>query len=239
MIGAYSRKKPDRAGAGAMDSSAEVAELRVLLEQAQRQIRTLARETGHLAQVEHAVSDKYKHDGVDPKRFGNTEALKHGLTSYYVEKPFRELEQELKEEGGELKLPESIYTVAICAGFFCDGNVWDQIESKLHLPGKKADAEAATPAGSTGEKWGAGRVLLGFAKNIWFMVVNALLLLIFHYFLTFCVLYFLLAHPYDTDPVPYNGTGFADAWATHFAQGECPSSMLHFLHTELRSHIWS
>ena len=82
-----------------------MAELRVLLEQAQTQTRTLARATGHLAQVEHAASDSAKQGGVDPKAFGNTESLKHGLTSYYVEKPFRELEQELKEEGGELRLP--------------------------------------------------------------------------------------------------------------------------------------
>lgn len=194
--------------------------------------------------MERAADDPHPRSEVDPKNFGNSENLKHGLTAHYIEKPFRELEEELQQEGRELKLPSSIYTVAICAGFFCDGEVWDQMEAHAQkalgglakrpasaniqdgVPGesKGADAEAATP---TDEVWGSQKMCLGFLKNIWFMLVNAFLLLIFHYFLTFCVLYFLLAHPYDTDPVPYNGTGFGDAWKSHFAQGECPSSMWH------------
>ena len=53
MVGAYHHKGKKEASAG---TSAEVAELRAMLEQAQRQIRTLARETGTMAQVEHAAA---------------------------------------------------------------------------------------------------------------------------------------------------------------------------------------
>ena len=49
----------------------------------------------------------------------------------------------MKEEGGELRLPNSIYTVAICAGFFCDGNVWDAIEAHSRKIANLA-AKAAT-----------------------------------------------------------------------------------------------
>ena len=49
--------------------------------------------------------------------------FRHGLTDSFVEKPFAELEDELKQEGGEIFLPHSIYTVAFCAGFFCDASL--------------------------------------------------------------------------------------------------------------------
>ena len=239
MAGAYNSSKTGKAAAASGASSFEVAELKAMLEQTQRQLRTLARETGHLAQVEYAGESHKQLAEVDPKKFGNTEGLKHGLTSFYIEKPFRELEEEMKEEGGELRLPDSIYTVAICAGFFADGNVWDQIEHQAQkaaamldkVPGvgdKAADEEGPTsPRNTSGvhEEWSTVQIFFGFVKNVWFMFVNAFVLLIFHYFLTFCVLYFLMAHPYDTDTgEPYNNTGFADAWDSHFNQGECPSS---------------
>eukprot|EP01043_Picozoa_sp_COSAG02_P083707 COSAG02_NODE_21677_length_779_cov_0.919118_2_plen_199_part_00 len=132
MVGAYYYKGKKEAGADNSANSAEVAELRALLEQAQRQIRTLARETGHVAQVEHAATDPDKVSEVDPKAFGNTEDLKHGLTAHYIEKPFRELEEELRSEGGEL----------MSSGSACDQKVAAtcariQQSSKNHDPGQR------------------------------------------------------------------------------------------------------
>ena len=123
---------------------AELAELRALVEQQQRQIRTLARACGQTAEAESISPAVPTRGEVDPKKFGNTEGLKHGLTSHYIEKPFRELEEELKEEGGELRLPNSIYTVAICAGFFCDGNIW--VSATTPAPCSKDDACCADTA---------------------------------------------------------------------------------------------
>ena len=234
MVGVYQRKVATK-GPSESVPSGDVEELKAELAKTQRQLRTLARETGHLAQVEHAGLAEGSAATVDPKKFGNTEDLKHGLTNYYIEKPFRELEEEMKEEGGELRLPNSIYTVAICAGFFCDGNVWDAIEKHTQkmaalatfgLVGKADEEEAASRHNNAqADAYGPWDILAGTLKNIWLMFVNAFVLLWFHYFLTFCVLYFLMAHPYETDPIQYNGTGFADAWSTHFAQGECPSNI--------------
>ena len=86
LVGAYGGKGAAADGGGA--SSDEVKELRALVEQQSRQIRTLARLTGSLGPVELAGEPHHEVNDVDPKKFGNTESLKHGLTKFYIEKPF-------------------------------------------------------------------------------------------------------------------------------------------------------
>ena len=83
-------------------------------------------------------------------------------------------------------------------------------------------------------------IIKGTLKNIWLMFVNAFVLLFFHYWLTFSVLYYLYIHPYATDPHPWdeasdalrmehnNATypwNFKVAWDSHFVQGECPTDI--------------
>jgi hypothetical protein len=251
LVGAYGRKGAAADGGGA--SSDEVKELRALVEQQSRQIRTLARLTGSLGPVELAGEPHHEVNDVDPKKFGNTESLKHGLTKFYIEKPFKELEEEMKEEGGEIRLPNSIYTVAICAGFFCDGNVWDAIEAhtrKLALLAAKTatlgvvdgtgDEEKGNEKPTVADGMSTKEIALGTVKNVWLMFVNAFVLLAFHYWLTFSVLYYLYVHPYESDPYPWDDVSDAirmearnsthpwdwgTAWDSHFVQGECPTDI--------------
>lgn len=113
--------------------------------------------------------------------------------------------------------------VAICAGFFCDGNVWDAIEAHTkkmaHLAAKTATLGMAgdildvekTGVAVNGEvtlapsDMAVKDIVFGTIKNIWLMFVNAFVLLFFHYWLTFSVLYYLYIHPYETDPFPHDG----------------------------------
>lgn len=254
MAGAYRyQRKPT--GEGGASSTEEVAELRALVRNQQLQIRTLARACGQAAETELIEAGAAADHDVDPKKFGNTEALKHGMTSLYDIKPFRELEEELKEEGGELKLPNSIYTVAICAGFFCDGNIWDAIEARaLELAAQltvsgpsQGKGEETTPRSPTSphvsrdvREMSHSDIVKGTLKNVWLMFVNAFVLLFFHYWLTFSVLYYLYIHPYDSDPAPWDEASdllrmehnnqthpwnFKVAWNSHFVQGQCETDI--------------
>lgn len=161
-----------------------------------------------------------------------------------------QLEEELKAEGGELTLPNSIYTVAICAGFFCDGTIWDAIETRAAKLASDAAAVATLgkdnedKIGSTqvqvvGEDLTYADLVRGVLKNIWLMLVNAFVLLAFHYWLTFTVLYYLFAEPYDSDEAPWDAEtdqlrmtynnetypwNFGIQWQSHFNQGECPTN---------------
>lgn len=80
LVGVYNRKggKGNGHGGGGA-SSEELAELRAELTRTQMMLRTLARATGNAGEVEIA-SDLDGDTPVNPKAFGNTEGLKHGLT---------------------------------------------------------------------------------------------------------------------------------------------------------------
>lgn len=252
MLSAY--RHSGKRSEGRVVSNTEIAELRALVEKQQRQIRTLARACGQTEEPELSTKGETAEQQVDPKKFGNTESLKHGMSSWYDIKPFRELEEELKEEGGELKLPNSIYTVAICAGFFCDGNVWDAIEARamnlaaqLTGPGSRGGDDASTPRSPglshislDAREMSHLDIVKGTLKNVWLMFVNAFVLLFFHYWLTFSVLYYLYIHPYDSDPEPWDEASdllrmehnnethpwnFKVAWNSHFVQGECETDI--------------
>jgi hypothetical protein len=73
---------------------------------------------------------------------------------------------------------------------------------------------------------GCCAVCCGFAKNWWLMFVNAFLLLLFHYMLTGTVLWFMFVNSSASDPAPYDDTNFYTRWDSHFAQGQCPTSLV-------------
>ena len=183
----------------------------------------------------------------DIKTMANTLKLRHGVSNVYIEKPFEELEDEIKTEGGEIELPANIYTVAMCAGFFCDQSVFEAMQARIDSVAKKVsggvkpskaegETEPAFESTSTGDtsdsKMSCGDMLFGMLKNWWLMLVNAFVLLFFHYFLTFTVLWYMYNHPYESDPLPYdedwqkqtteNGTwSYELRWDAHFVQGDC------------------
>jgi len=223
-------------------------------------------------------------DEIDVTTFSNTEGLKHGLSANFVEEPFAELELELKQEGGEIRLPDSIYTTAMCAGFFADQAVWDEMaaikDAALHKAAAAAKAtadlaaatvtadhspkdeeekkkegdddddeekQAALPepvstvgvaAAPAAEEPHMSRcdMCAGFLKNWWLMLVNAFVLLVFHYFLTFTVLWYMFIHGYDSDPFPYDDVTdgawkeaknwtMSRRWDSHFVQGTCETDL--------------
>jgi hypothetical protein len=122
-----------------------------------------------------------------PPKIQRSAKFKHGLNASYLEKPFEELEDELKQEGGEIKLPDSIYTVAFCSGFFADANTWkaiqDQLDAALETTlsatgisqAKVGPKHVAATAGQTKrkKKMSCRAMFLGFLKNVWLMFVNA------------------------------------------------------------------
>ena len=76
----------------------------------------------------------------------------------------------------------------------------------------------------------------GFLKNWWLMLVNAFVLLVFHYFLTFTVLWYMFIHGYDSDPFPYDDVTdgawkeeknwtMSRRWDSHFVQGTCETDL--------------
>ena len=95
---------------------------------------------------------------------------------------------------------------------------------------------AARDAVAAVEDMSSCDLAIGFLKNWWLMLVNALFLLFFHYFLTCCVLWYMFNHAYDSDPYPFDqATDFArteaknwtmgDRWNSHFVQRTCESDL--------------
>ena len=92
---------------------------------------------------------------LEAKVFANGADLKRGITESYVEKPFADLADELKDDAGEIDLPKNIYTVAICAGFFADPATWDMLEAKVAQVGGGAVAGLGAVGSGLGAVGGA------------------------------------------------------------------------------------
>ena len=102
--------------------------------------------------------------GLRSSDFANGEGLKHGLSADFIEEPFAALVvvHEMKStDGKSIQLPDSVYTVAICSGFFVDGRIWDAMEAHAKKLADQLIAQQAsklrasltdTPSGSKDKK---------------------------------------------------------------------------------------
>jgi hypothetical protein len=93
--------------------------------------------------VSEAAVPRRRRRQVKALAFANAGDLKHGLTAPFVERPFETLEEEMKDDNAFIKLPQNIYTVAFCSGFFVDTSHWAAAQ-------KKAESMAARSMGILG-----------------------------------------------------------------------------------------